>query len=90
MSVVVLDELPPEPKPEEASWYIVFKDGERIEIAFDEAAREVAGTLFVPGLAPLTARGPGQWEVLQALIRLHNAGGRRVEYRRPGADERSK
>jgi hypothetical protein len=69
MSVTVVSELPPEPRPAACqAWNIVCKDGERFDVAYDPAKDAWAGTLSIPGLAPLTATAAVFWELLKALV----------------------
>jgi hypothetical protein len=48
-------------------------DGSRFDVAWDEAKGQWAGTLAVPGLAPLAASASGVFKLLQILDRMYRA-----------------
>jgi hypothetical protein len=48
-------------------------DGSRFDVAWDAAKGQWAGTLAVPGLAPLTASASGVLKLLQILDRMYRA-----------------
>ncbi len=48
-------------------------DGSRFDVAWDEAKGQWAGTLAVPGLAPLTASASGVFKLLRILDGMYRA-----------------
>jgi len=76
MSVTVVSELPPEPKPAAAAETsltfpissMTFQDGSRFGLVWNEADEQWKGTLFTPGKEPLTAAASGVMKVMNALV----------------------